>query len=187
MATRGLISSLFVGIWIAFLLADCSSFPRKSFTREQQDLAGIPGIADARIWADDPTGLSRTESVLLQKVVFKNAAKPKLYIIVNGKITSDFAVIGDGTLSIVARSFYSSVKANTRNTLIATYDFARRNGWQFRLAAIQSDYAMTSTTFNFDTDYMRGLFNLGFSTGRTGQQWQSSLKALAASPSTGRL
>ena len=43
MATRGLISSLFVGIWIAFSLADCSSFPRKSFTREQQDVAGIPG------------------------------------------------------------------------------------------------------------------------------------------------
>jgi hypothetical protein len=390
MATRGLISSLFVGIWIAFLLADCSSFPRKSFTREQQDLAGIPGIADARIWADDPTGLSRTapfsdrqskpksidvlalsgggaegafgagllvgwteagnrpefsvvsgtssgaliapfaflgashdpilrdlftsgiaetilrvdglnaifgsgvfkteplkllvahyvdedllhlvavqhrrgrrlfivttnidaqrtavwnmgaiaasdysgrlqlfrdilvastsapglfapayiqvqagnarfqemhvdgavtsnvlavpESVLLQKVAFTDAAKPKLYIIVNGKITPDFAVIGDGTLSIVARSFYSTVKANTRNTLIATYDFARRNGWQFRLAAIQPDYAMTSTTFNFDTDYMRGLFNLGFSRGRTGQQWQSSLKALAGSPGTG--
>jgi hypothetical protein len=390
MATRGLISSLFVGIWIAFLLADCSSLPRKPFTREQQDVAGVPGIADARIWADDPTGLSRTapfsdgqrkptsidvlalsgggaegafgagllvgwteagnrpefsvvsgtssgaliapfaflgashdptlkdlftsgiaetllrvdglnaifgsgvfkteplklliahyvdedllqlvaiqhrrgrrlfivttnidaqrtavwnmgaiaasdysgrlqlfrdilvasvsapglfapayievqagsarfqemhvdgavtsnvlavpESVLLQKVVFANAAKPKLYIIVNGKITPDFAVIGDGTFSIVARSFYSSVKANTRNTLIATYDFARRNGWQFRLAGIPPDYAMTSTTFNFDTDYMRGLFDLGFSMGRTGQQWQSSLKALAAGPGTG--
>ena len=39
--------------------------------------------------------LAVPESVLLQKVVFKNAAKPKLYIIVNGKITSDFAVIGD--------------------------------------------------------------------------------------------
>jgi len=389
MATRGLISSLFVGTWIAFLLVDCSSFPRASFTREQQDVAGIPGIADARIWADDPTGLSRTapfsegqrkptsidvlalsgggaegafgagllvgwteagnrpefsmvsgtssgaliapfaflgvshdptlkdlftsgiaetllrldglnaifgsgvfkteplklliaryvdedllhliasqhrrgrrlfivttnidaqrtavwnmgaiaasdysgrlqlfrdilvasasapglfapayiqveagnaqfqemhvdgavtsnvlavpESLLLQKVAL--TAKPKLYIIVNGKITPDFAVIGDGTLSIVARSFYSTVKANTRNTLIATYDFARRNGWQFRLAAIQPDYAMTSTTFNFDTDYMRGLFNLGFSMGRTGRQWQSSLKALAASPGTDR-
>jgi hypothetical protein len=66
--------------------------------------------------------------------------------------------------------------------LIATYDFARRNGWQFRLAAIQPDYAMTSTTFNFDTDYMRGLFNLGC----TGQEWQSSLQALAASPGSGR-
>jgi hypothetical protein len=389
MATRKLISSLFVGIWLAFLLADCSSFPRKSFTREQQDVAGIPGIADARIWADDPTGLSRTapfsdgqrkptsfdvlalsgggaegafgagllvgwtqagnrpefsvvsgtssgaliapfaflgashdpilkdlftsgiaetllrvdglnaifgsgvfkteplklliahyvdedllhlvaaqhrlgrrlfivttnidaqrtavwnmgaiaasdysgrlqlfrdilvasasapglfapayievqagnarfqemhvdgavtsnvlavpESVLLQKVAFTHAPKPKLYIIVNGKISPDFAVIGDGALSIVARSFFSTVKANTRNTLIATYDFARRNGCQFRLAAIPPDYAMISTTFNFETDYMRRLFNLGFSVGRTGQQWQSSLKALVASPAS---
>ena len=130
--------------------------------------------------------LAVPEAVLLQKVALTNTAKPKLYIIVNGKITPDFAVIGDGTLSIVARSFFSTVKANTRNTLIATYDFARRNGWQFRLAAIQPDYAMTSTTFNFDTEYMRGLFNLGFSMGRTGQQWQTSLKALAAGPASGR-
>lgn len=391
MPTRGLIGSLLVGFWIAFSLVDCSSFSRVAFTRAEQDVAAIPGIPDARVWADDPTGLSRTapfsdgqrkprsidvlalsgggaegafgagllvgwteagnrpefsvvsgtssgaliapfaflgashdatlkdlftsgiagtllrvdglnaifgsgafkteplklliaryidenllhliadqhrrgrrlfvvttnidaqrtalwnmgaiaasdyserlqlfrdilvasasapglfaptyiqvqagnvrfqemhvdgavtsnvlavpESVLLQKVAFRSTAKPKLYIIVNGKITPDFAVIGDGTLSIVARSFYSTVKANTRSTLIATYDFARRNGWQFRLAAIQPDYAMTSTTFNFDTDYMRGLFNLGFSTGRTGQQWQSSLQALAASPGSGR-
>jgi len=390
MPTPGLFSSLLVAIWIAFSLVDCSSLPRASFTREQQDMAGIPGIADARIWADDPAGLSRTapfsdgqrkstsidvlalsgggaegafgagllvgwteagnrpefsvvsgtssgaliapfaflgashdailrdlftsgiaqsllhldglnaifgsgvfkteplklliahyvdedllhlvaaqhrrgrrlfvvttnidaqrtavwnmgaiaesdysgrlqlfrdilvasasapglfapayiqvqagnamfqemhvdgavtsnvlavpEAVLLQKVALTNTAKPKLYIIVNGKITPDFAVIGDGTLSIVARSFFSTVKANTRNTLIATYDFARRNGWQFRLAAIQPDYAMTSTTFNFDTEYMRGLFNLGFSMGRTGQQWQTSLKALAAGPASG--
>jgi hypothetical protein len=125
--------------------------------------------------------LAVPESVLLGKVAFTNPTKPKLYIIVNGKITPDFAVIGDGTLSIVARSFYSTVKANTRNTLIATYEFARRNGWQFRLAAIQPDYAMASTTFNFGTDYMRGLFNLGFSMGHTGQPWQSSLKALAVS------
>jgi hypothetical protein len=391
MPTPGLFSSLLVAIWIAFSLVDCSSLPRASFTREQQDMAGIPGIADARIWADDPAGLSRTapfsdgqrkstsidvlalsgggaegafgagllvgwteagnrpefsvvsgtssgaliapfaflgashdailrdlftsgiaqsllhldglnaifgsgvfkteplklliahyvdedllhlvaaqhrrgrrlfvvttnidaqrtavwnmgaiaesdysgrlqlfrdilvasasapglfapayiqvqagnamfqemhvdgavtsnvlavpEAVLLQKVALTNTAKPKLYIIVNGKITPDFAVIGDGTLSIVARSFFSTVKANTRNTLIATYDFARRNGWQFRLAAIQPDYAMTSTTFNFNTEYMRGLFNLGFSMGRTGQQWQTSLKALAAGPASGR-
>jgi hypothetical protein len=33
MATRGLISSLFVGIWIAFLLADCSSFPRNTYSK----------------------------------------------------------------------------------------------------------------------------------------------------------
>ncbi len=320
MATRGLFGSLLVGIWITCSLVDCSSLPRVPFTRAQQDVARIPGISDARIWADDPTALARTapfsegqhkptsidvlalsgggaegafgagllvgwteagnrpefsiisgtssgaliapfaflgashdptlrelftsgiaerllrvdglnaifgsgvfkteplkllvahyidenllnlvaaqhrrgrrlfivttnidaqrtavwnmgaiaasdysgrlqlfrdilvasasapglfapayievqagntlfqemhvdgavtsnvlavpESVLMQKVAFSDTAKPKLYIIVNGKITPDFAVIGDGTLSIVARSFYSTVKANTRN------------------------------------------------------------------------
>jgi hypothetical protein len=44
--------------------------------------------------------LAVPESVLLQKVAFADAAKPRLHIIVNGKITPDFAVIDDGTLSI---------------------------------------------------------------------------------------
>jgi hypothetical protein len=125
--------------------------------------------------------LAVPESVLLQKVALTNA-KPKLYIIVNGKITPDFAVVHDGTLSIVSRSFYSTVKANTRNTLIATYNFARRNGWQFRLAAIKPGYLTTSTSFNFDTAYMRGLFDLGFSMARSGDEWQSSLTLLSANP-----
>ena len=60
MAKPRLIRALLVGLSIAFSLADCSSVPRAAFTREQQDVAVIPGIADARIWADDPTGLSRT-------------------------------------------------------------------------------------------------------------------------------
>jgi hypothetical protein len=125
--------------------------------------------------------LAVPESVLLQKVALTNA-KPKLYIIVNGKITPDFAVVNDGTLSIVSRSFYSTVKANTRNTLIATYNFASRNGWQFRLAAIKPGYLTTSTSFNFDTAYMRGLFDLGFSMARSGDEWQSSLTLLSANP-----
>jgi hypothetical protein len=241
MATRGLISPLLVGICLAFLLlAYCSSFPRKSFTRGQQDLAGIPGIADARIWADDPTGLSR--AALFSYGQHKPASidvlalsgggaegafgagllvgwteagnRPEFSMVSgtsSGALIAPFAFLGsshdpilkglftsgiaetllrvDGLNAIfgsgVARSFYSSVKANTRNTLIATYDFARRNGWRFRLAAIPPDYAMTSTTFNFATDYMRRLFDLGFSMGRTGQQWQSSLKAFAGSSATG--
>ena len=60
MPTRGLIGSLLVGFWIAFSLVDCSSFSRVTFSRAEQDVAAIPGIPDARVWADDPTGLSRT-------------------------------------------------------------------------------------------------------------------------------
>jgi hypothetical protein len=60
MPTRGLIGSLLAGFWIAFSLVDCSSFSRVAFTRAEQDVAAIPGIPDARVWAHDPTGLSRT-------------------------------------------------------------------------------------------------------------------------------
>src|SRR5215467_15469739 len=60
MPTRGLIGSLLVGFWMAFSLVDCSSFSRVAFSRAEQDVATIPGIPDARVWADDPTGLSRT-------------------------------------------------------------------------------------------------------------------------------
>jgi hypothetical protein len=59
MATRGLISSLLVGFCIAFSLVDCSPLPRARFTRGQQDVASVADIAHARIWADDPSGLSR--------------------------------------------------------------------------------------------------------------------------------
>ena len=55
-----LLRTLFIGIWTAFSLVDCSSVHRAAFTREHQDLAGIPGIAHARTWADDTAALSQT-------------------------------------------------------------------------------------------------------------------------------
>jgi hypothetical protein len=53
MTMSGLMRTVSIGIWTAFALVDCSSVHRVAFTREHQDLAGIPGIADARTWADD--------------------------------------------------------------------------------------------------------------------------------------
>jgi hypothetical protein len=43
----------------------------------------------------------RSAQRLIRHKLVTNTAKPKLYIIVNGKITPDFAVIGEGMLSIV--------------------------------------------------------------------------------------
>jgi hypothetical protein len=60
MTMSGLMRTVSIGIWTAFALVDCSSVHRVAFTREHQDLAGIPGIADARTWADDPGALSQT-------------------------------------------------------------------------------------------------------------------------------
>jgi hypothetical protein len=56
-------------------------------------------------------------------------------VALQAKVTPDFSVIERGTVSVISRSFYTTVKANTRNTLIATYAFARRNGWDFSMVA----------------------------------------------------
>ena len=81
----------------------------------------------------------------------------------------------DGTLSIVARSFFTTVKANTRNALIATYEFAQRNDWEFRATAIEHEHVIATSSFNFDTAYLRDLFAYGYARGRSGRAWQTTL------------
>jgi hypothetical protein len=115
------------------------------------------------------------EALLLDKLPTRTTAHPKLYIIVNGKLAPDFDVVADGTLSIVARSFWTTVKANTRNTLIATYEFARRNAWEFRATAIEHEHAIATSSFNFDAAYLRDLFAYGYTRGRSGRAWQTTL------------
>jgi predicted acylesterase/phospholipase RssA len=105
--------------------------------------------------------------------LFAPDARPKIYIVMNGKLAPEFEVVEAATLPIVTRSFETSVRANTRNTLIAAYQFAKRRNWEVNLAAIDSDYS-TSKTYRFDTNYMQQLFEYGYQKGMSGQLWQST-------------
>jgi Patatin-like phospholipase len=127
--------------------------------------------------------LAVPEALLLSKLPVKSTPKPQLFIIVNGKLAPDFDIVDDTTLSVVARSFWTTVKANTRNTLIATYDFARRNSWEFRATAIDANRQIATKTINFDTDYVRGLFAYGLTRGQSGAAWQRTVPSIAGSGS----
>ena len=106
--------------------------------------------------------------------LFAPDARPKVYIVMNGKLAPEFEVVEPATLPIVTRSFETSVRANTRSTLLAAYQFAKSRSWEFNLASIDSQYP-TSQSMGFDTAYMRGLFEYGFQMGRAGQPWRSKL------------
>jgi hypothetical protein len=99
---------------------------------------------------------------------------PRVYIVLNSKLDQEFEVVQSRALQIVSRSFGTAVKANTQNTLIATYDFARRNRWDFNLAAIDGDYP-TTTSYGFDSNYMRGLYQYGYEQGSRGNPWRKTL------------
>src|SRR5262245_10340508 len=126
------------------------------------------------------------EAVLVSGTpVFPPDARPKVYVIMNGKLAPDFELVKASTLHIVRRSFETSVRANTRNTLIAFYQFAKRRNWDFNLAAIDADYPK-SDAIGFDPAYMRQLFDNGYQRGRAGIHWQSTPAVPPASPAVAR-
>lgn len=114
------------------------------------------------------------EAILIaNKAVLPAALKPKVYIVINGKLDPYFEVVKPRTLQIAVRSFETSVRANTRNTLLATYEFSKRRNWQVNLAAVE-DSVPNQAKPGFDTAYMRGLFEYGYERGKSGQLWQAS-------------
>lgn len=114
------------------------------------------------------------EAILLaRKPLLPPNVRPRIYAILNGKLGPYFEVVKPSTLQIAVRAFATSVRANTRNTLLASYEFIRRRGWELNLAAID-DGVPNQEKPGFDTGYMRMLFDYGYERGRAGQMWQQS-------------
>jgi hypothetical protein len=122
------------------------------------------------------------EAVLLSGTpLFPSDAKPKVYIVMNGKLSPDFEVVKASTLNIVTRSFETSVRANTRNTLLASYQFMKGRNWEFNLASIDPSYPK-SPTIEFDSAYMQQLFDYGYQRGRSGILWQTTPAGMEEAP-----
>ena len=105
--------------------------------------------------------------------LFPPDARPKVYIILNRKLAPDFEVVDASTIPIVRRSIETATRANTRTTLLASYQFARARRWEFHLAAIDPTYPK-SPTLGFDADYMQGLFEYGYQRGKRSDPWQQT-------------
>jgi hypothetical protein len=113
--------------------------------------------------------------------LFPPSASPKVYIVMNGKLANDFEVVKASTLQIVTRSFETSVHANSRNTLLASYQFMKSRNWEFHLASLDPDYPKPAS-LGFDPTYMQQLFEYGYQRGRSGVLWQSTPSELSPPP-----
>ena len=114
------------------------------------------------------------EAILMSGTpVFPPDARPKVYVVMNSHLAPDFEVVKASTLQTVIRSFETSVRSNTRNTLLASYQFAKGRNWDFNLASIDSNYPK-SDIIGFDLAYMQQLFDYGYQRARAGVLWQST-------------
>jgi hypothetical protein len=105
----------------------------------------------------------------------------QLYILVNGKLTPDFAVNDRTTVAILGRSVSVAIKAAARTGIDRTYVAAKRSGVVFNLAYVDPGFTQQSKGL-FDRDYMQALYKRGFEHGKNGKPFLDQPPDLSNKP-----
>ena len=98
------------------------------------------------------------------------AAKPRLYVIRNGKIDPEWQSVGENVLSITQRSIATLIKNQGIGDLYRIYSITKRDGIDFNLASIPADFRDTSDE-PFDQKYMIALFDRGYDLASRDYSW----------------
>jgi len=94
------------------------------------------------------------------------------YVIFNGRLDPQWARIERSTLPIAGRAISTMIHSSALNDLIRVYVSTQRDGVDFNLAAIGTDFATPRPDGEFDPTYMQALFDYGHALGRGGYPWQ---------------
>ena len=94
-----------------------------------------------------------------------------LYIIRNARLDADWASVERRTLSIATRAIASLTRTQGIGDLYRIYATAQRDGLDFNLTYIPKSFD-TPHNEEFETAYMRSLFDVGLQAGKNGHQWQ---------------
>src|SRR5271169_771505 len=84
----------------------------------------------------------------------------ELYIVMNGRLTNEFAQTGRTMASILGRSFSAALKLGARAELFLLAQAARRDGISFKVAYVESDFVQKERGV-FDSRYMQALYERG--------------------------
>jgi hypothetical protein len=98
----------------------------------------------------------------------------RFYIIVNNRLTPDFAVVEGSALPVLGRSLSSLIKTHARLTLVATQEFARTRGMGYNLTYIGDDFPREPQP-SFETAYMSSVYAYGYRKATSGRLWESTI------------
>jgi len=101
------------------------------------------------------------------------------YIIRNGRLDPDHAQTERRTINIAGRAIATMLAASGQNDVMRTYFVSRRDGVDYNLAYIGSDFA-ADRPGEFDPAYMQALFDYGYREARNGQAWHKVPPGLRA-------
>ena len=93
-----------------------------------------------------------------------------LYIIRNARLDPEWAQVDRRTLPIAFRAISSLIQYQGIGDLYRIFTVTRRDGVDFKLAFIPPTFTMPHKS-DFDTPYMRALFELGYGLAESGYSW----------------
>ncbi len=114
--------------------------------------------------------LTLPDAFLLRNGAFAKGVRMNIFILINNKVERDFQLVPNNTIDIAARASASVTKTQTRSVLYETYNVARRNNFGFNLTYIDKDLP-SSRSFDFETSYMRSLYQYGYDKAKAGNFW----------------
>ncbi len=100
------------------------------------------------------------------------------YIIRNARLDPDYAASERRTISIAGRAINTMLAASGQNDVLRTYFVTQRDGVDYNLAYIGSDFSAPKAG-EFDQTYMRALYAYGLADGKSGRAWHKSPPGLA--------
>jgi hypothetical protein len=95
------------------------------------------------------------------------------YVIRNARLDPEHAEIERRTLSIAGRAISTMLLASGNNDVLRAYFLTKRDGLDFNLSFIGSDFRMPRAGL-FDQAYMRALFDYGYAQAVSGRPWHKS-------------
>jgi len=107
--------------------------------------------------------------------------RPKVYVIRNARLSPIYEPVEPKTLKIAQRAISSIVRSQGIGDLYQIYLETYRDGLDFNLAYIPKEFEDTSQG-DFDTQYMRKLYELAYDMAKNGYPWQKLPPALKKAP-----
>ncbi len=109
----------------------------------------------------------------------------KLYIIRNSRLDAEWAQVDRRTMTIAGRAISSLIQMQGIGDLYRIYLTAQRDGLDYNLAYVPSSFNVPKKE-DFDTEYMRQLFDVGYSMAAKGYPWQKTPPGFQPPASTGQ-
>jgi predicted patatin/cPLA2 family phospholipase len=104
----------------------------------------------------------------------------RLYIIRNNQLDAEWTQVDRRTLTIVGRAISLMIQTQGIGDLNRIYVTAQKDGMDYNLAYIPSSFKVSKKE-EFDTAYMRQLFDVGYNMAAKGYPWQKTPPGLLPS------